>query len=508
MTAYPDYLHEDPSLPGKAASYWLASGSYQPRPALDGDISVEVAVIGAGLVGALTAYELATAGHEVLLLERDTVLSDVTGHTTAKVTAVHGSVLSEALTKLGERAVGRHVAANHLAVNRIGELAQHLEIACDLAHVDTIAYVEDQQQLSALQQAKNALLAGALEPVDLELENLGVRAHGAFRIGKELRFHPVKFGAGILKAAEQAGARICEHTRVTKLDDHGGEVRLTTNAGTVTAQYAVVATHYPFHDHGTLFSRLFPYRSYVLGAYIAQELPDRFYIALDEALTLRLHPAEKGDLVIASAVHHKAGEGGDERERYQELERMLRERYDVLDIPWHWSTQDNHTPDGLPFIGRSPGAERTWVVSGFAAWGMSQSLVAAEMIADFLAGESHPLADLYDPGRFEAGKPGATFVKENVDVAKELATGFFSEGSVDDIKPGEGRRIRKGLHRVAAYRDFDGALHEVSAACTHVGCGIEFNDAEKTWDCPCHGSRFDIDGRVIHGPAVRDLEPR
>lgn len=508
MTAYPDYLHQDPLLSGKAGSYWLATAKYSPRRTLERDVTADVVVVGAGLAGALAAYELSRAGMDVVVLERDTVLSDVTGHTTAKVTAVHGSVLTEALGKLGERAAGRHAAANHLAVNRIVQLTASLGIDCDLALVDTIAYVEDPEQLSTLAHARDALLAGALEPLDIELDALGVRAAGAFRIAHEARFHPVRFGAAIIAAAEQAGARVYEHSRATRVDDHSDNVRVTTPSGTVTADHAVIATNYPFHDHGSIFSRLYPYRSYVLGAYIAQELPDRNFIALDDGLTLRLHPAEKGSLVIASGVHHKAGEGGDERDRYQELERVLRERYDVLDIAWHWSTQDNHTPDALPFIGRSPGADRTWIATGFAAWGMSQSVVAAEMLTDLVGGKEHPLAELYDPGRFETGKPGATFVKENVDVTKEYASGLFSQGGTDEIPPGEGRRVRKGLHRVAAYRDYDGNLHEVSAACTHVGCGIEFNDAEKTWDCPCHGSRFTVDGRVIHGPAVRDLEPR
>lgn len=508
MTAYPDYLHEDPSLPGAAASYWLASAKYARRPVLEGDVTADVVVIGAGIAGALIAYELAHAGFDVLVLEKDTVLSDVTGHTTAKVTAVHGQVLAEALTKLGDRTVGRHVAANHLAVDRVADLVAENHIECELVAVDTVGYIESPEALTTFQQTRDALLAGALEPVEVDHRTLGIPAAAAFRVVPELRFHPVRFGAGILAAAEQAGARIFEHTRATKLDEHSGSVTVQTPAGAVTAEHVVVATNYPFHDHGVLFSRLYPHRSYVLGAYIAQELADRNYVALDDGLTLRYTPAEKGRLLIASGRHHKAGEGGDEREHYLALERMLRERFDVLDIPYHWSTQDNQTPDGLPFIGRSPGLDRTWVASGFAAWGMSQSIVAAELLRELVTGRGHSLSDLYDPSRFEAGKPGATFVRENVDVTKQYATGLFAEGGTDDLAPGEGRRIRKGVHRVAAYRDYDGVLHEVSAACTHVGCGIEFNDAEKTWDCPCHGSRFDIDGRVIHGPAVRDLEPR
>jgi glycine/D-amino acid oxidase-like deaminating enzyme len=510
MAGYKEYIQGDPALPGRAGSYWLASSEDRAEaPPLTEHITADVVVIGAGLAGVLTAYELVMRGADVVLLEARSALSDVTGHTTAKVTAVHGGVIADIAKRAGHEAAALHVAENCAAVKRIASLAGWLSIECDLAHVDTVAYVEDSTALESLEALREVLQAADAKPLAVTAEDWKLpypMAH-ALRVENELRFHPLKFGAGVLGEFVRLGGRLFEHSRVLTLDDADDHAKASTAAGSVTAGHAVVCTSYPFHDHGSLFSRLYPHRSYVLGAYLNDDVPDVMYVALDEAPTIRLQPTPDGSLVIVSGQHHKAGAAGDERNYYLNLEVQMRQRFDVNRIEWHWSTQDNYTPDGMPYVGRSPGARRIYVVTGFAAWGMSQAAVAAPVISHQLAGTDHPLSDLYSPLRFEAGGT-AEFLRENVNVTKEFASTLLAGGSAEDLKPGEGKRIRKGAHRVAAYRDYDGKLHEVSAACTHVGCGLEFNDAEKTWDCPCHGSRFSVDGTVLHGPAVRDLEPR
>lgn len=512
MAVHEEYLQGDPALPGRPGSYWLASGDDRAEAApLAEDITADVVVIGAGLAGVMTAYELAMTGMDVALLEMRTALSDVTGHTTAKVTAAHGSVIADIAKRAGDEAARLHVAENCSAIRRIDSLAGWLGIECDLRRLDTVAYVEDSSMAGAVDSVADVLRAAGATPHDVMPGSaewgLPYEMSRAVRIENDLRFHPLKFGSGVLKEFERKGGRVFEHSRVVALEENRDCVTARTQAGSVSANSAVVCTHYPFHDHGSLFSRLYPHRSYVLGAYLNTPVPDSMYIALDESITIRSQETDTGMLAIVSGRHHRAGAGGDERDHYLTLEAQLRQRLDVDRIEWHWSTQDNHTPDGLPFIGRSPGTERIHVVSGFAAWGMSQAAVAAPMIAQMLQGAEPPLADLYSPLRFEA-KGAAEFLRENATVTKEFASTLLAEGSAEQLKPGEGKRIRKGAHRVAAYRDFDGTLHEVSATCTHLGCGLEFNDAEKTWDCPCHGSRFSVDGAVIHGPAVRDLEPR
>lgn len=512
MSERPDYISSDPSLPGKSGSYWLESAgsspTYQPLAA---DIEADVVVIGCGLAGIMTAYELKVRGMNVVALEARSALSDVTGHTTAKVTAVHGSVINNIASRVRPEAAAIHVAENRAAVERIASLAGWLHIDCDLARVDTIAYVENEAQASIVADTGEVLRAAGLSPKAVETDadrwRLPYSAAAALCVEQEIRLHPVKFGLGVLAEFARLGGQVFEDSRVVELSDGKDSVTARTAAGSVKASAAVVCTHYPFHDHGSLFSRLYPHRSYVLGAYLRSAMPDDMYIALDDSLTLRVQDTDEGQLVIASGQHHKAGEAGDEREFYRTLEQQLRDRFEVERIAYHWSTQDNYTPDGLPFVGRSPGADRVYIATGFSAWGMSQAAVAAQMLPALISGADHHLSELYSPLRIDAGG-SPTFLKENVGVTKDFVSTLFAEGSVDDIKPGEGRRVRKGVHRVAAYRDYEGNLHEVSATCTHVGCGLEFNDAEKTWDCPCHGSRFSVDGEVLHGPAVRDLEPR
>jgi nitrite reductase/ring-hydroxylating ferredoxin subunit len=257
-----------------------------------------------------------------------------------------------------------------------------------------------------------------------------------------------------------------------------------------------------------------PERSYALGLYVRGTAPQGMYLSTESpSHTVRSHPTERGELVIAGGESHKVGQSGeDTADRVARLESWARERFDVEEIAYRWSTQDNMPVDGVPYIGKlHPAAKRLWVATGFKKWGLAWGAASAEILTDLIGERTNGWAWLVDPNRFKPGAAAKEFVKENANVGwrfvrDKVAAADFS--SLDELEPGRGGLVREGAGKVAAYRDEAGELHVLSPTCTHLGCTVKWNTAEKSWDCPCHGSRFHFDGTVLQGPAVEGLSPR
>lgn len=510
-----EYMHADPSVPGAAAAYWLASDgeSLLPERGRHDNVripaSCDIAVIGAGLTGLLVAQRLAERGADVCIIEARSAGTGVSGHTTAKLTVQHGAVYARLEQVHGEDGARIYAEANRDGIEHIRLLADHLDIDCDLATVDSFVYSQSTNGLERLEdECSSALQAGlAAELLDGRDVGLPFQVGGAVAIPGQWRFHPVKFMAGVRRALDRAGVTIVEGVRVHKIDEDDQGVAVITDDGTVRCKDAVVATHYPFHDYGSLFTRLYPYTAYVLGLYLDEPLDDALYVGLDDEPTLRLQPTDSGQMLIASGETHRVGADVDERKEYRSFIGQINDRMRIGNISWHWSTQHNATPDQVPFIGRSPGADHVWIGTGYNGWGMSHSGVAAIILGEQLLGKSDPYVGFFDPGRFSTEALGR-FARANTHVLAEFIGTLVPEGpEVDALANGEATVVRRGLSRIGVYRDFEGSLHAVSTSCTHMRCGLRFNDAEKTWDCPCHGSRFDYDGEVIHSPAVERLRP-
>jgi Rieske Fe-S protein len=269
----------------------------------------------------------------------------------------------------------------------------------------------------------------------------------------------------------------------------------------------VLATHLPFPDDGGYFARVEPMRSYALALRIGGRRPLGMYISIDEPTRSVRSTTE--DWVIVGGEGHKVGQDDDTTERYRALESWARERFDVERIGYRWSAQDYKTADGIPYIGRlTPTSERTFVATGYGKWGMTNGTVAAMILADLVQGRENPWAATFDSTRIALRQSVKQLISENADVVKRFVGDRLSSlrsGDADGLGPGAGGIVDLNGEHVAAFRDDSGILHAVSATCTHLGCQVQFNTAERTWDCPCHGSRFDIEGRVLQGPAVDDL---
>ncbi len=494
------------TLTERNPSLWVRTSTPPSFPTLGRDLTVDVAVVGAGIAGLSVARMLVSAGASVAVVDAGPVCAGVTGYTTAKVTSLHTLKYDTLRQSFGpERAAG-YAAANEAAIGAVGDLAAADGIDCDLETAAAFTYTMDEQQVPAIEReveaAREAGLAASFT-TDTELP-YAVRA--AIRVEDQAQFHPRKFCLGLAEAVVLGGGAVYEHTRALDLDDRHV---LHTDGGTITADAVVVTTHIPFVDPGGYFGRMEPKRSYAMAARVRGERLRGMYISVEEP-TRSIRSSADGWLIL-SGEGHKVGYDDDTTQRYAALEAWTLETFDVDPIEHRWSAQDYAPADGLPFVGRLPGRDGAFVATGFGKWGMSNGVASALILADLVQGRENPWAEVFDSTRLAPKQSAKDVLSANVDVAKRFVgdrVASIRTPEAAELEPGTGGIVSLDGDTVAAFRDDDGTLHAVSPTCTHMGCRVSFNTAERSWDCPCHGSRFDVDGRVLQGPATKDLEPK
>jgi glycine/D-amino acid oxidase-like deaminating enzyme/nitrite reductase/ring-hydroxylating ferredoxin subunit len=485
----------------------MATSSIGPYAPLEGDLRAQALVVGAGITGLAAALELQRRGLEVVVLEKGVVGGGATGFTTAKLSALHGS---SAYTQIegnhGEEAAAAYARVNERGLARIRELG----IDCDLRERPNLVYAADASDLPTLQDEREAARRAGLAVELVDTAGLPYPVAGALRLDGQAEFHPRKFLAGLAERLVAGGGRIHEGTIVRSLRD-GRPARLETPRGTVTADHVVLASHIPFADRALVWARAHPERSYSIAVRIAEAPPQVMAIsASSPTRSIRAHPVGDGELLLVGGEGHKVGTGGPTSERYRALERFAREHWTVRSVDYRWSTQDWIPADGLPLIGRlTPRAKAAWTATGYRKWGLAMGLAAGELLAGAIAGDPAPELEHFTPNRRPPLRALPELAKENA----QAGLHFFADRltrrgrSSQELAPGEGRVVSRHGRQVAVSRDDDGVLRAVSARCTHVGCIVAFNDAERSWDCPCHGSRFALDGSVLEGPATSPLRP-
>ena len=494
-------------------SIWLVSEPAAARwPALAGDSTAEVCVVGGGITGVTTALLLQQSGVDVVLLEGDTIASGTTGSTTAKVTSLHSLVYAQLLREQGEERARQYADANEAAIATVAGLVDQHGIACDLERRPAVTYTQDPDRVGDIAdevEAAQRLGLPASFVSDLEPP---FEAVAAVRFDDQAQLHPRRYVLGLAEAFVAAGGRIHERTRVVDVDEHGDgtEVRVD-GGGRVRAGDVVLATLLPIKDVGGFFAKAHPYRSYAM-AVRASVVPQAMYYGVDSpsrsSRTVRFDDGTEG--LVLGGNGHKVGEEPDTPGQYADLEAWARSSFGVSALEARWSAQDYEPVDSIPYVGRSPRLQRTWVATGFKKWGMTNGTAAAMILTSHLRGEPSPWTEVFDATRIDAGASVKTFVEENLDVGKRFVQDRIRKWrapGADVLGAGEGGLVEvDGLH-VAAYRHDDGRLSAVSATCTHLGCTVLWNQAERSWDCPCHGSRFDCEGKVLAGPATTPLEP-
>jgi glycine/D-amino acid oxidase-like deaminating enzyme/nitrite reductase/ring-hydroxylating ferredoxin subunit len=497
------------TVAGKRTSLWLDTSDDPGFPRLDRELSVDVAVLGGGIVGISTALLLKRAGLTVAVVEKSSVGSGVTGYTTAKLSSLHGTSYQQLNSSFGEDAARSYGEANEAGIEQIARWVDEEAIDCDFRRKPNYTYAASPDSLPRIEKEVEAARKAGLPASYTDVTDLPFPVAGAVRFDNQAEFHPRRFLLALASLIPGDGSHVFEQTQATGVSQRR-PFRVDTSGASLRADHVVVATHFPILDRGLYFARMHPERSYALGVRVRDAPPQGMYISAGEPTrTIRSHPVGDGEVLIVGGESHKVGQGGDTSERYLALERFAREHWDVERIEYQWATQDNVTVDNLPYVGQyMPLMRGLYTATGFKKWGLAQGVAAGMILTDLICERPNAWADLYDPDRMKlTGVQG--LVKENANVAARfLGDRVTKRGNRDaaDLRPGEGDIASLNGEKVAAFRDEEGNLHAVSPICTHLGCQVNWNSGDRSWDCPCHGSRFGPDGEVLHPPAVKPLE--
>ena len=497
---------------GGTNSPWTHGDTIMQLPALDGDLHTDVCIVGGGISGMTTAYLLAREGRSVVVLDAGPIGGGETGRTTAHLSNAFDDRYYEVERLFGEHGSQLIAESHTAAIDESEEIISNEQIDCDFDRLDGYLFVPPDCSKDVLEQEIEAARRAGLRDVEW-VDRAPIKdfdTGSCLRFPRQGQFDPLKYLDGLVSGTLKRLGRIYSHTHVDEIKN-GKPSRVTTSNGrVVTAAAVVVATNAAVNDSVILSARESKYRTYVIGAHVPRgsvvkalywDTPDPYHY-------VRLQSFDEDDLLIVGGEDERVGEHDDGDERFAELYRWTRRRFPMIGrIEFCWSGHIVEPTDMVAFIGRMPQCEdNVFVVTGDSGQGMTHGTIAGILLTDLIQGRQNEWADLYNPSRLRSLST-VDFLNENVNVAAHY-TDWLTGGEVsstEEIKSDEGCIVRRGLTKIAAYRDDCGVLHERQAICTHLGCVVSWNSTEQSWDCPCHGSRFDKTGHVINGPANKDL---
>ncbi|SDX50770.1 Glycine/D-amino acid oxidase [Marininema mesophilum] len=502
-------IDEISSLPDFPESYWRESMDLNRFPKLNEDIHTDVVIIGGGITGVTTAYLLAESGCKVVLVDADRLFNGTTGHTTAKVTAQHGFIYHDLVRYLGLEKAKQYYQANMEAIQFIKEQVFDRDITCDFREEKAYLFTMNKANVIKIEQEIEAYRRLGIDGGSIENLPIDILSHGSVVMNGQAQFHPLAYLTELVAVMEKKGVQIYENTKAVDLVEGDSQQVVLENGKRITSDKVVIASHFPFYDSGFYFTRLKAERSYVLALRRPEKFSGGMYLSVDDPVrSIRSVQWEKDSLVLVGGENHQTGQGIDTLNHYEALRQFAGESLGAKEIVYRWSAQDLTSLDRVPYIGPlSSRKERIYVATGYRKWGMTQSIVAAKVLSDQIVGRDNPYAELYSPSRFHVNPGVKQFTLQGIDVAAHLIKGKFEipTASLTNIGKDEAAVVILGGDRTGAYRDLEGKLYLVDTTCTHMGCEVEWNDGDRTWDCPCHGSRFSFTGNVIEGPAKKPL---
>lgn len=491
-------------------SYWLASTESTCFPSLEEDIKVDIAIVGGGLSGISCAWQLCKEGFRIAVLESGRIGMGATARTTAKVTSQHNLIYQRLLTQKGSEIAMEYAEANETAIKEMRSIANQLSISCDFQEQSAYVYTQQDKYRVQIEQEVAAAEHLGIKASFQETIPLPLPIKASVRFDAQAQFHPRKYLLGLAAELRRRDVSIFEKTQAIDLEELPNGHLIITNLGKrVMASKVILASHYPFYNKQSMYyTRIYTERDYVVAIKASEPFPGGMYItAEDPTRSMRSLRTADGDLILVVGDQHKTGQGGPTTSHYNALQSDAEKLFTVQEVPYRWSTQDCMTLDGLPYVGRY--TDRTtnlYVATGFGKWGMTNSTAASMILRDLIVTGRSAWQEAYHPSRKTILSSAMTFLKENLNVAEQLVEGKLSGDETSSLEPGEGKILFDQGERLGVFLGMDGSLHVVNAACTHMGCGLNWNQAEHSWDCPCHGSRFSVDGEVLEGPAVNALK--
>lgn len=513
-----------PDVPGRSnpsgttIPAWYDSAAIPDFPPLTAATRADVCVVGAGIAGLTTAYFLARAGKRVIVLDEKPVAGGETGRTSAHLASALDDRFSALERRLGVERTRQHYESHAAAIDAIERIARDHNIDCDFARLDGLLFRDDDAHGPDLDKELEAAQRAGVPGVQLLAKPSfrGAPPRPCISFPRQGRFHPLRYIVGLTRTLQEMGVRIHTGARVRDLAGDGPVVAELDSGVKVTADFGIAATNIPtpINNWVGIYTKVAPYRTYMIALEMRQAaIPDALYWdTADPYHYVRVHHANDRSLLLVGGEDHKTGqpENLDGPARFHRLETWARRWFDGLGAVTHrWSGQVSEPDDGVAFIGRVPTANHKacFVITGDSGMGLTHSTLGGMLIADLILGNHNPWQDLYDPAR-KPWTAAGEFIKQNVNAVAQM-TDYLKPAEVDspnEIAPGHGAVVRQGLKRLAVYREPSGALHTCSAICPHLKCVVRWNDTEHSWDCPCHGSRFDAHGKLIMGPAIDDLE--
>lgn len=489
-------------------SVWKTASEQPSFPALNGPLTVDVAIVGGGISGLTAAYLLSKGGKKVAVLEARSIGEGSTGYSTGNLySTIGGEGLHSVKSKWNESKLREVVESRASAVGLIEETIKKFGIDCGFQRVPWCLFTEDEKGKSYIEKEKEAMeKAGLATSSDIPFPipvNYGVR------IDNQAQFNPLQYVKSLAKNIQSDNCLIFENTQVTNVHE-GEKCTVETIGGNVEASQVVMTTHTPKGLY-LVHTSLGPYREYAVAVKLHGAYPDAgiYWDMLEsEHYSMRTYDTPEGKVLMILGEMHKVGQKKHNNECFDRLEAFLRKRFEVASVAFKWAAQQYKPADGIPYIGKSSGESKTYIATGFGADGLTYGTLAAMIISDEIMGKENKWSKTYDASRLTPIASAKEFAKENVNVAAQYLKDwlpFAYAKDFEEIKAGEGKVISHNGEKLAAFRDTDNQLHVCSAICTHLACVVHWNEAELSWDCPCHGSRFDREGKVLEGPALLNL---
>lgn len=501
------------NLPKESNSYWKDSSDSRQFDPLTKDITTDIGIVGGGITGITAAYILSKQGYSVSLIDSGLLLNGTTGHTTAKITAQHGLIYDELITHFGKTQAKLYFEANNNAGQFIKDLIAEENIECDYKEQDAYIYTNSADEIEKLDKEYNAYqtldIDSELLTNDFPISNIPMMK--ALKMKHQAQFHPLKYLTALITACIANNVQFYEQTRAIDIEYNKQPAIITENNHRIVCNYVIQASHYPFFDGlGFYPTRVYADRSYIIACKLSEAVPEGVFISAETPTrSIRNVKVNDEEMILIAGDAHKTGQGENTELHYEALKDFATKNFSVESIPYRWSAQDYVSLDKVPYIGPvTKNQKNIFVATGFRKWGMTNGTNAARLISDLINENDNEYTDLFSPSRKIKANPSiAKAISYNTDVAKHLIAGKLgiNKKEISDLAVNTACITTINGTRAGVYLDNETNLHAVDTTCTHLGCEVEWNQAEISWDCPCHGSRFTHTGEVINGPAKKPL---